>query len=963
MKLNANLHCLSSSLIFSYLAVSIPAHAQIAPDNSLPVPTEVIRQSDKLIEIMGGTEAGINLFHSFVEFSVPEGNIARFINNNLDIQNVIGRVTGASASEIFGQIASGGTAPNFNLFLLNPNGIIFGSEASLNINGSFVATTANAIQFGDRGFFYASSPNDPSLLKIQPSAFFFNQIGANSIRNQSRHQTETISGDPVRVGLQVPNDKSLLLLGGDVTIDGGMLTTPNGRVELGGLAETGTVALNIDDNNLSLSFPKEVVRSDVLLTNGAKVDVSDRGSGSIAINAQNIEIEGFSKLASDILENFESSGGEAGEITLQATEKVIINDSEIGSLVNRGAIGNSGDVSIEANSLDLVNGAFVFTRTNGQGNSGNILIDISDNVTLKGRSSGSIPFSSDIVNQVRRDGEGQGGDITIKAKSLFLADAASIQTNTFGKGNAGNIVVRVNDIVSLENASDRTTQIRTVVEAGAIGNGGTIDLQARSLFLTGGSVLAASVFRTFEGLPGGRGNGGDIIVNASDSVNISGVGIDGFSSGIYTTTELGAKGAAGNVIVNTNSFRIADGAVINAQTNNSGSGGNISISANTLEAFSGGQLITAADSSGDAGNITLNATGRVTLSGSDPTFADRLAQFGTIANVSAASGLFARSDGTGTAGNVTINSPQLEVREGAEISAASITSQGGDITLQGLDTLQVNNSNISASTESGRAGNLSVTTSESVQLDGTGSLSVEASEGGTAGNLTIETGQMNIFDGARVSVSSPQGQAGNLAVNANSLFLNRGLITAETGNTGGEEGANITLKISDLLTLENESQISATANGLADGGNIDLDAGFVVAFPNQNNDIIARAAEGNGGNIEITTQGIFGLEERSSNPPNQTNDIDASSEFGIDGTIAINELDVNPAEALEELPTEIINVTRLVAQNLCQQLKGSEFIVTGKGGIAPNPTQVRDGEISEVDLVEPAPFAPSSVVV
>ncbi|MDJ0593919.1 MAG: hypothetical protein QNJ72_28735 [Pleurocapsa sp. MO_226.B13] len=110
-------------------------------------------------------------------------------------------------------------------------------------------------------------------------------------------------------------------------------------------------------------------------------------------------------------------------------------------------------------------------------------------------------------------------------------------------------------------------------------------------------------------------------------------------------------------------------------------------------------------------------------------------------------------------------------------------------------------------------------------------------------------------------------------------------------------------------------------------------------------------------NIDITTNSIFGLEERSSTPENNTNDIDASSEFGLDGTVAINELDVNPVEGLEELPTEVIDVTRLIAQSLCQQGDLSEFIVTGKGGIAPSPNQPREWEVNEVDLVEPTSFS------
>ena len=299
--------------------------------------------------------------------------------------------------------------------------------------------------------------------------------------------------------------------------------------------------------------------------------------------------------------------------------------------------------------------------------------------------------------------------------AISSTDGANIRTNTLGKGNAGNIVIQVKDFVSLKDS----TRIRTVVEPKAIGNGGTISLKASSLSITGGSQLSASVFRAFDGLPGGRGDGGDIILDVSNSVNISGVETDGFSSGILANTESGAEGAAGNVTINTNFLGVSDGAIINSQTNNLSRGGNISINANTFEALGGGQIITTTDNSGDAGIITVNAKDLVTLSGSDPTFANRLAQFGSsvVSNVEAGSGLFARSDGTGTAGNVTINSPQLTIENGAEISAASVTAQGGDIILQGLDTLQVSNSNIAASTESGRAGNLTVTTTESVQLD------------------------------------------------------------------------------------------------------------------------------------------------------------------------------------------------------------------------------------------------------
>ncbi|MFH7029557.1 MAG: filamentous hemagglutinin N-terminal domain-containing protein [Heteroscytonema crispum UTEX LB 1556] len=120
------------------------AYAQIAPDSTLPNNSNV-QLDDSTFNITGGTTRGANLFHSFKEFSVPTGSTAYF-NNASDIQNIISRVTGKSVSNIDGLIHTKGNA---NLFLINPSGIVFGKNASLNIGGSFVATTANGIGFGN----------------------------------------------------------------------------------------------------------------------------------------------------------------------------------------------------------------------------------------------------------------------------------------------------------------------------------------------------------------------------------------------------------------------------------------------------------------------------------------------------------------------------------------------------------------------------------------------------------------------------------------------------------------------------------------------------------------------------------------------------------------------------------------------------------------------------------------------
>ena len=307
-------------------------------------------------------------------------------------------------------------------------------------------------------------------------------------------------------------------------------------------------------------------------------------------------------------------------------------------------------------------------------------------------------------------------------------------------------------------------------------------------------------------------------------------------------------------------------------------------------------------------------------------------------------------------GNINLIADLIEVNNQSDIitqTQLDTELPASEINIEATNKVIVEGIDSSISSQTGGSGN-----SGSIKID-TPKLLIANNAQISANNFIIETYEIN-EDGLLVRNILEQplegsGNAGKIQITTTEINLrDRGGIVALSS---AGEGGNIELQVDELLTLENNSAISATAGEQGtpgSGGNININSDLIIAFPNSNSDITTNAFEGNGGNININAEGIFGLETRFSNPPNFTNDIDASSEAtGLDGTVDINNPAVDPTTGLINLPASVGDASDQISQNPCQQGVGSQFIVSGKGGLPPNVNESVNSESARVGLVEP----------
>jgi filamentous hemagglutinin family protein len=264
---------ISLSFIAIVLLSTSAAQAQIyQPSNRTPVADNTlgtqVTGANNNFTINGGLIRGANILHSFQDFSVPTGGSATF-TNGVGIQAVVSRVTGNLSSDINGIVNTQGA----NFFLINPNGVVFGPNAQLNVGSSFVATTANNAILSDGNgtsfTFGTSNITDTPLLSVNQN------VGLNVTRLNFLANSAPITN---YANLQTNNPNQYIgLIGGDITLDAGdgrgNIVAPGGRVDIGGLRSAGPVEVNGQGfayGNGRVPF----LRSDLTLIDGARVDVA-----------------------------------------------------------------------------------------------------------------------------------------------------------------------------------------------------------------------------------------------------------------------------------------------------------------------------------------------------------------------------------------------------------------------------------------------------------------------------------------------------------------------------------------------------------------------------------------------------------------------------------------------------------------------------------------------------------------
>ncbi|MEM9273298.1 MAG: filamentous hemagglutinin N-terminal domain-containing protein [Cyanobacteria bacterium P01_F01_bin.143] len=790
-------------LLFLFSAASLGfsaenASAQIIPDSTLPNNTEVL-DNNNLIEIVGGTTEGNNLFHSFEQFSLEQGNTV-FFNNAESINNIFSRVTGSSISNIDGLIKANGTA---DLFLINPNGIIFGENATLDIGGSFIGSTADSVLFQDGSQFSAIDPGATPLLtvNIPVGLQFGSEPGDIAVKGRGHNISFDfdffiLDRSSRNLGLAVKEGNTIGLIGNNILFDGGNLTAEAGNIELGSATATETVELVSNELGWTFNY-NGLGNGNIDLVNDTSIDVSGDGSGNIQIQGHQVNLIDGSVIFA------KTEGDNPGGLTKIKADQVSIfgsntNDSISSSIqtdVSSQAIGNGGKIIVETNSLLITDEEDLSPS--------NQILDISEQLLEVTESEGIISNNY---------GSGNGGDITIFTKQL-INNGGGIGSVTYRSGKGGDI-----EIVTEQLAIGHGGRIGTAVVGS--GQGGEAFISAKQLTISrSGQILAITL---------GSGDGGHInlfteYLEVRNGAQISSATLGLFSDNIFTT------GNGGSVNIEASNIKL-DG-FIESKTDNG-----------VREIEASGILANAFLSSGAGGNIDIKSD-RLTITNGATINASNFPTRGESA------------PGTGPTGTINIKTNYLELDNDTSNFASSITTASHKLAGEGItlnvteDIVIKGNSEITAETEGDEKGGSIIIKANNVDLLDEARLTVNSSGLGDAGHLILVASDRINLNQGKITANSEQSGGGKITIDTNFLdFRNESEIsTSVLKGSGG--GGNINIDSNILLGRDGSQIITNADEGM--GGNINIDTEiFVLSFDSE---VDASSRFGIDGNININS--------------------------------------------------------------------------------------------------------------
>ncbi len=670
-------------LLFTLCIFSV-AQAEVITDGSLGARVELPGKDFQITPELG-QQFGSNLFHSFQQFNLSEGETATFSGAN-SVQNIITRVTGGSPSLIDGTLRS--TIPNADLYFLNPYGIMFGLHAKLDLQGGFHVSTADYLRLQDGGRFEARTPSN-SLLTVAPvTAFGFLTDTPAPIQTHSSK-------------LSVPAEQTLSLIGGDLQLvsdtsliadnsslipavtSESILATEHGRVNLVSVATRGEVIPTTHDLIVE-------GKGGTLTINNTLVELSGNGGGEAFVRAGQFILDNAilrsNTLGTQDGKNFSIKATDAiylrginSEISLvtaseRNTGNIVIDSPYLevtNSTINTGSIlstGATGSINIRANQLFLKEGAMIATATPGAGNTGDLNLEVTDLLSLSGYypgwrfTHGQPHYNTHTVIFSLALGTGSVGNIVLNTKNLEM-DYSDIVADAFGTGAGGDITVQAQSIRLTHTSGIGSTTYSTA-------QAGFIKVRVAEQLYIGGwypDINAISLGRVWINHPSfigsgsqmGTGKGGLIDLQAKEVI----LSEDGF---IGTNSWNNSTGDAGEIYVTANTIRLSDGGNITASAERAG-GGNINLFISNLLYLHQGQITTSVKGGlGNGGNISLNNPAFIVLNQAQIKAQADAGQGGNIRIaaqqfVPSVESVVSASSNLGVDGQITIDSPTEDI--------------------------------------------------------------------------------------------------------------------------------------------------------------------------------------------------------------------------------------------------------------------------------------------------------------